>query len=1657
MEWQHPTEGHTPLMFACMVGAHRVTRFLLQHGANPDPGCFGEGATALHMAVKCRALACVLELVGPDSDVPPGVALMFSMSADSEGSLPLHLAAAQLDVQTVRALLEVTSAALLTRNAGGRTPLQMACAHASEAKPVSPSARARVERTLATGKKASRRALAAASAASSRGAESSLLTASLNPAVQVVRLLLDPPQGRADGPYKPRVSARDTVHWGDADGLCALHLAAQAGADDVVRVLVAEAGANPTIAGSLFGETPLELARGGGHSVVASVLDDVVRNYAWPAGQRCVTDAEVAALLGGVQFKPEAVWEAEGDSEVDKDMPCKPTASGDSEADDDDEMPSKPMTRTAFVAELPLSTPGPFPQPITTATMQSAVAARQRARLGIDGKPPVARLQFGGLDAVPPPPPSTRKGLRATVRGKAPAVPSPDSGVSTLTSFLGLPKPWRALRHGASGHHFFHSQSAGESVWAPPAAVVDHLAAVASGLIVPPPAARDSVGSSLGVDDLPAPPSAPPPFEGCVPLSLEALAVPGAAPSTVAAAILGVLRCGAGDGAGAVGTASSGVAALSQSAPLSPLAAAVADAVVRSPRHASTTTGAAAVSGLLAAGGPVQPSDHFHIMAQLRNKLGQEVRSRGTAVLGRSQTLGKSQTLPPMSPKPAAPAAAVTIEAAAAPSTSVSSDVSAGSESAEAPAAVPLLAQERFAAYTRMVAYGQPAPAAVHRARMEGKLTPSEVAQLEAALEAHSASGQGSSALKKLLEKPSEAAVVAPAAESAPASATSAPAAAAPAPALAPVAGPDPAFANPEAAKYVGMMRVGIPPAAVLLKMRSEGVPADVVRRLEEAVAAHAASGAPMKELGKVAISAPAAPASASANAGAPDAAPTAASDAPSARTRVEGDERFKRFVAMRKRGVPLGAIKHAMMGADSGVGKDDARLFLSAYATPAALEQMGLLTPPKPSAPAAAAAGDGKLAGKGDGAPAAGAPGAAAPVDGAAPADAQPQSSPARAAPRSKRTHGATLKFHWDPLKLSSSQFDQSVWGWLRASSQAGAQLSDDDVALLVNLFGTSTGAAVAASSAAPAAKPAKEELKTLLDFKRANNLNISLAQFRKFASYAELFGCVYRLDAAALPRESIEKLLVVMPQPDELKLMRECTEDPARLMECDRFFLSVLGVPRFQAKVCAFQTLQAFEASAADVGGRASMLKRACEAVTSSKHFTFILSLVLEVGNKLNAGHDRLETDAISLDSLVKLSALRAASDKKTTAMDVVVLLVDAKRPEALGFGEELARGGTAAAHRIEVSDLRSDLSKLTNAVASAGREAAQEGKDVEKETPKPPAVAAPVAPAVAPATEVPAAAEGSGASVPAGSRAAAGNALAAMLARHAAPADEPAATSSAAAPKAAELGASDDVPKPVADPRAALMAMLNKRGSPPASSEPTPAAAAPKAAEAGDAVDAPKPAADPRAALMAMLSKRGGEPSQSVSSESAPAAAAAEPEASIGGPSEPAAPAGAPRANMLSEMLSKRSGAGAGATKPAESVAPSQRPAGKAGAPAPAAKPAHPNPCSLDDRRHFVTVVTDFAAAAKARVADLETDVAAAEASAVALARFFGEEPKTTPPSRVFDALKKFTGDFNKSAAAMRARREKEAKAVATAALKEAAAGTPATKGAPQPSAV
>nr|KAJ0192897.1 hypothetical protein LSAT_V11C800414600 [Lactuca sativa] len=160
-----------------------------------------------------------------------------------------------------------------------------------------------------------------------------------------------------------------------------------------------------------------------------------------------------------------------------------------------------------------------------------------------------------------------------------------------------------------------------------------------------------------------------------------------------------------------------------------------------------------------------------------------------------------------------------------------------------------------------------------------------------------------------------------------------------------------------------------------------------------------------------------------------------------------------------------------------------------------------------------------------------------------------------------------------------------------------------------------------------------------------------------------------VLNLDELAMDVDQVDKLIKFCPTKEEMELLKGYKGEPEMLGKCEQFFLELMKVPRWGAKLVVFSYMIKFR-----------------EELISSVKLRRVMQTILSLGNALNQGTKRGAAVGFRLDSLLKLNETRAKSNKMTLMHYLCKVLVD-KLPELLDFSKELGSLEPASKIRIKI----------------------------------------------------------------------------------------------------------------------------------------------------------------------------------------------------------------------------------------------------------------------------------------------------------------------------------------------------------------------------------
>ena len=384
----------------------------------------------------------------------------------------------------------------------------------------------------------------------------------------------------------------------------------------------------------------------------------------------------------------------------------------------------------------------------------------------------------------------------------------------------------------------------------------------------------------------------------------------------------------------------------------------------------------------------------------------------------------------------------------------------------------------------------------------------------------------------------------------------------------------------------------------------------------------------------------------------------------------INQDPQLTKYVKMTSVGVPPQSVVHKMTA--DGVPKDKIESFERAYGLRSILEgnQKGLETKQKLPIP--------------------------------------PSGTPGQ-----RRTSVTMQKIHW--RAVAEEKVKDSLWG--KSFNERDGEIDQAEIEQIENLFGAKRiSNANGKKQNITNTKELKKEVR-LIELKRANNIAISLAQYRSFDSYEELCEAVVKQDRSNLCAGKLQNMQSLLPTADELKIMKRHKDGIEGLGRAELFFFAVSKIPRFGQKLDAFLFSLQFADFVQEFQQSIELLEKACTEIVTNRKLAGILRRILAVGNLMNEGAGKPMAPGITVDSLLK-TANKKGSDGKTSVLDHVIgTFLKQGDEDSISLWDEMAC--VREATRIDIRELKNTFRDLNCGVKKVNTSIEIENKMLEQNT--------------------------------------------------------------------------------------------------------------------------------------------------------------------------------------------------------------------------------------------------------------------------------------------------------------------------------------------------
>ncbi|XP_011152521.2 uncharacterized protein LOC105191081 [Harpegnathos saltator] len=212
------------------------------------------------------------------------------------------------------------------------------------------------------------------------------------------------------------------------------------------------------------------------------------------------------------------------------------------------------------------------------------------------------------------------------------------------------------------------------------------------------------------------------------------------------------------------------------------------------------------------------------------------------------------------------------------------------------------------------------------------------------------------------------------------------------------------------------------------------------------------------------------------------------------------------------------------------------------------------------------------------------------------------------------------------------------------------------------------------------------------LLDGKRSLNVNIFLKQFR--SSNEDIIQLIKDGGHDDIGAEKLRGLLKILPEVDELEMLKSFDGDRSKLGNAEKFFLQLIQVPNYKLRIECMLLKEEFAANMSYLEPSINSMILAGEDLMTNKPLQEVLYMVLVAGNFLNSGGYAGNAAGVKLSSLQKLTEIRA-NKPGMNLIHYVALQAERKRKDLLNFAKDMT--ALEAATKTTIEQLNNEFNSL------------------------------------------------------------------------------------------------------------------------------------------------------------------------------------------------------------------------------------------------------------------------------------------------------------------------------------------------------------------------
>ncbi|CAI6345454.1 unnamed protein product [Macrosiphum euphorbiae] len=192
------------------------------------------------------------------------------------------------------------------------------------------------------------------------------------------------------------------------------------------------------------------------------------------------------------------------------------------------------------------------------------------------------------------------------------------------------------------------------------------------------------------------------------------------------------------------------------------------------------------------------------------------------------------------------------------------------------------------------------------------------------------------------------------------------------------------------------------------------------------------------------------------------------------------------------------------------------------------------------------------------------------------------------------------------------------------------------------------------------------KTNVVNILDNNRSLAINIMLKQFKSGSH--EILEALQ--NGTTIPLEKLKGLQRVLPTDEEIKLIKKKDSNKSIIGSAELFCLQLNSISNYQLRIKLMIEKEELPVIVSEIHDQLDCIKEMCNDLITNQPFKQFLSLVLFIGNYLNAGSYAGNASGFTLDTLPKLLDTRANKPRVTFLHFVVEVAQTNNMDDILSF---------------------------------------------------------------------------------------------------------------------------------------------------------------------------------------------------------------------------------------------------------------------------------------------------------------------------------------------------------------------------------------------------